>query len=129
MRRSSSKSLAVDLPPELLTSVFTQLAISATRNDLVNCLVCCKEWQRLAEPVLYRDIVLANSNLPIFLSQSSLSNDAHVWSLTIRLDPLSNPYEIQNDDVKRNGSPEAKRIWSELDKLAPRIKNMIGLCS
>lgn len=127
----STKSTVVELPLEILTVVFELLSISSPRGDLVNSLLCCKTWQSLVEPVLYKDVVLGNLNLPKFLSQSPRRDEIHIHSLTIRLQPVgsrSNPYENQ-DDFKSDGCPEAKEVWHQLDVLSSRVKSMIRMSS
>jgi hypothetical protein len=72
------------LSPELFTEVFEYLLLDSPPSSLINCLLCCKAWRNIAEPLLYRDIVLKYANINKYLL-SRTETDNYVRTLTLRV--------------------------------------------
>ncbi|GFG00721.1 hypothetical protein IFM53868_10835 [Aspergillus udagawae] len=85
-------ALSIDaFPEEIFIEVLTSLKLTSGPSALIPCLLCCKRWHQSAIPILYRDIILRNSNLEHYL-QFPESQGGLVRTLTVKLTyPIENP--------------------------------------
>lgn len=88
----TSRSCILDsLPLDLLPSILGHLV---KRSDIKNSLLVCREFHRVAEPLLYRTIRLWGRDLAIvgLLLETLAANSticAHIRRLEVRVFPLS----------------------------------------
>ncbi|MCJ1228382.1 hypothetical protein MMC12_005043 [Toensbergia leucococca] len=137
------------LPNELLRNIFQRLRNGYTPSELkevLSCLTCCRHWQRIAEPVLRTDIVLSNSNISSFISNTTPENALFVYSLTIRITPIvvaSEPRscvsaigvepELMEEMMKDDGTIpyqnhwETRILWQSLHNLTASVVEMTHL--
>lgn len=121
------------LPEELLTHIFTSLK-SISPSALPTCLLTCKRWAHSATGILYRDIVLHNSNLDLFLRSASENHGQHlslVRTLTVSLEyPLEGPGNawLKNAGAV-GGTPKARRFNALVTRLPVAIHEMARLTS
>ncbi|GIJ92624.1 hypothetical protein Asppvi_001902 [Aspergillus pseudoviridinutans] len=86
-------ALSIDaFPEEIFIEVLTSLKLTSGPSALIPCLLCCKKWHQSTIPLLYRDIILKNSNLEHLFSQFPESQGGLVRTLTVALTyPIENP--------------------------------------
>ncbi|RLL93110.1 hypothetical protein CFD26_101499 [Aspergillus turcosus] len=78
------------LAPEILLKIF-ELTSQDGDAALVSSILCCKQWRRPAESVLYGDVFLNAHRLTKFLDTYS---DRKIRSLTVVMDPVPvDPYD------------------------------------
>lgn len=108
-----------DFAPELLQLVLHRVkqdslaAKDGTIVTIVDALLVCKLWNKIATPLLYTDICLTGRQLVKYVRQSHPSSEL-TRSLTIVLSPIDwaeHPW-VCNNGLREYGQPRNKReIW------------------
>ncbi len=91
-----------NLPIETLHDILQRVRTSSTKSELpqsVSLLSCCHLRHNVAKLMLWRDVVLNNDSLPLFLATANEANLALVHSLIIITSPSPNHW------VKGNPAP------------------------
>lgn len=131
-----SSSPVQRLPTEVLSHILKQVRNTSSALSFLGCLLCCRRWREVGLPLLYQDIAIGNSNLELFVTQFPGSHGLLIKSLTVSLDAkepaTSFPEDVELcrqyvEDLKRNGSLEAQRLWRGLGDLATTISTMTSL--
>ncbi|MCJ1357953.1 MAG: hypothetical protein MMC33_007950 [Icmadophila ericetorum] len=123
------------LPQEIVRNIFIQLKISAGLAGLLSCLLSCRRWHHAALPVLYRDIVLANPDIPIFLERFNHDHACFARSLSICLETIVPAKGLERlffpvedvETMRKYGSFESQQLWSQLQALGAKIRRMKNL--
>jgi len=128
-----------NLAPELLSSIFQRVRLSANRRNFTSCLLVCRHWFEVGSPYAWGSICLDNDALEIFVesARNSPRGCDLVRSLTLQLNTIWPTVEefrewrfegAPNDTGGAN--PRTYQLWSNLDTLAHIIRsNMTGLVS
>lgn len=90
-------------PPEVLLDILRRVGNQATKSELPGfdaLHTTCRHWYDLAKPILWTDVVLNNSTLPLFLSRKHAPNYSIVRSLAIRFRTI----HPQIEEAVRNGN-------------------------
>lgn len=122
-----------DLPQELLIVILERVRNTTSPLSFVSCLLCCRRWYDLGLPLICDVILLKRSNLETFLTRFPPVNCILITSLTISIKPESpasdsaGRYVEDEEHMKRNGSPETKTLWGQLQNLATMIGKMTNL--
>lgn len=132
-----------NLPTEALHDILQRVRTSSTESELphfASLLSCCQLWHNVAKPILWRDVVLDNDSLPLFLATANRANLALVRSLTISASPSTDwrvkgkpmPTYYVNESVagrlKRRLYP-THVMWDHLEKLAEIMPRMVTMTS
>lgn len=123
-----------DLPVEIFSNILERVRNSSTLpevNYFVGLLTCCKYWLEVAQPILWRDVVLINSTIKHFVSHISSATGGLVRSLTLRLTLVEQPsgrrgysYSIVHGT---HSYPGVQALWHDLQNLAPAVRIMTNL--
>ncbi|KAI1396021.1 hypothetical protein F4819DRAFT_476660 [Hypoxylon fuscum] len=114
------------LSPELLIKILSCTKTSPTgSSDLLPCLTVCKLWYRLAVLVLYRNVVLVNTNIELFAATFDFQKTAFVRSLTLN---LTEPLVLRDEDLDTFGDRD-RDPGKELERPLLRLTRMLGKLS
>ncbi|MCJ1428299.1 hypothetical protein MMC29_006208 [Sticta canariensis] len=119
-----------DLPVEILSNILERVRNSCTLpevNHFVGLLTCCKYWLEVAQPILWRDIVLTNSTIATFISHVSSETGGLVRSLTLRLTFVEKPWRGSYSEGASHPCPGIQALWHDLHNLAPTIRTITNL--
>lgn len=109
------------LPKELVTNIFSTL-----RNDSPDVstafLLCCRYWNDIGTTVLYKDVVIRTTNLPLFVAGLTSRNAQNIHSLTVRMDPRHGFNRHRNRHVDTE-------LWRDIRGLASLLQSMPRLKS
>jgi len=81
-----------NLPTELKLQILEEVDRTSTGSDITNVLRVSKQWNKLATPLLWTNIVLHNDNYVAFVRSLSIARKylgQEVHTLSIRLHPIS----------------------------------------
>ena len=116
------------LPNEILSSVLLEVKVDPDASSFLRCLLCCMTWRDMAIPILYRDVLLTESNLSTFVRYFKSSYGPLLRTLTIAVNPVQ-PASTDNDEhrVERYGSQNAQVLWRLLNQLSCDLASMIRM--
>lgn len=122
------------LPVEILSNILERVRNSSTLpevNYFVGLLTCCKYWLEVAQPILWRDVVLINSTIKTFISHVSSETGGLVRSLTLRLTLVEKPSDLLVVSYSilhgTHSCPGIQALWHDLRNLAPAVRIMTNL--
>lgn len=127
------------LPTELLSRIVTLVRNDSNSGVFLACLQCCRYWNDVALPLLYRDVVLYNATISLFTAALTHHNGASIRSLTIRINPIPLqpghlwPYPAYNaagesvPEIGHTEDPGLTRIWQDIQRLGPCLKELTSL--
>lgn len=113
---------------EMLSSLLLEVKMTSGASSLFQCLLCCRTWHDMAIPILYRDILLTNSNLQAFLRRYSASQYPLLRSSAVTIDPIQPAKTDKNEyRIHRYGSQNTTALWHLLQQLTERIASMVKM--
>ncbi|EER24751.1 F-box domain containing protein [Coccidioides posadasii C735 delta SOWgp] len=74
------------LPGEILVEILAQVKVNS--SNLFSCILVSRSWYQLGLPLLYRNVVLSDSNVSVFCGKLNASHGSLVRSLTVRIAPI-----------------------------------------
>ncbi|KAI9782143.1 MAG: hypothetical protein M1816_001977 [Peltula sp. TS41687] len=147
---ATSTASLLQLPHELLIPILSHVRDQCTASDYLSTLLVNKQLHALAQPVLYKDVVLDTGRIPRFVRAASNHNQAlisSINSLSLHLSPsktvtsLHQGYCCEPEDLAPelraqilvhlwwNGSVEVHQLWHDLSALASLFPGMTRLRS
>jgi len=115
------------LSTELIISMLEWLPRPSTA--LVNCSLCCRDWNRITQRLLYRHVVLDTTSISRFLARCPTSFDHRIHSLTLLIRDLPMSPEEDLRCIVVIGSKAARKFWEDLQALSSRLSGMSCLRS
>lgn len=113
------------LPNEILSSVLLEVKATSDPSSFLRCLSCCKRWHEVGIPILYRDVLLTDSNVSAFVQCYNSQYGPLLRSLTITINPVQ-PAQTDEDEQRlpRYGSQGAKVLWHTLQQISYKFASM-----
>lgn len=127
---SRSQSPFERVPNEILSKVLLEVKVNSVASSLLQCILCCQTWHDMGMPILYRDVLLTDSNLEAFIRHYNAKHGPLLRSLTITLDPIR-PAETDREFqqvLNYYGSQNIKALWHHLlQRLTDQIASMVKM--
>ena len=116
------------LPNEILSSLLLEVKVTSGAYSFLQCLLCCKTWHDMGLPILYRDVLLTDSNLGAFVRCCKTLHGPLLRSLTVTIDPVQ-PAKTDRDEQRLNryGSRNSNALWHLLEQLPGKISSMVKM--
>lgn len=139
MMQCNTTSSISKLPTELLSRILTLVHNDSNSGVFLACLLCCRYWNDVALPILYRDVFLYNATINLFTAALTHHNAASIRLLTICINPIRLqpghlwPRPTYNSagrsvpEIGHTEDPGLTRIWQDIQKLGPCLKELTSL--
>lgn len=116
------------LPNEILSSILLEVKVDSDASSFLQCLLCCTTLHDMAIPILYRDVLLTESNLSTFVRYFKSSYGPLLRSLTIAFNPVQ-PADTDIDEhrLELYGSQNAQVLWRLLHQLSYDVASMMRM--
>lgn len=126
------------LPMEILSVILTLVRNNSKAGEFLCCLQCCRYWNDLALPLLYKDVVLYNTTIRLFTTALTHHKLAFIRSMTLHIDLVMGPtgtgpvssilhHEERHPRAGKLGTFKVCKLWMDIQDLVPYIRDTISL--
>jgi len=119
----------LQIPPEILRTVFTLIREELGLRILVDLSSVCKAWRDIAQPVLWSHVVLNNNTLPDFIESHANATDKlktvrsltlHIQVITLTL-PRSQYDSDTLESYESHGCPKSQTLHRSIERFSNLI--------